>query len=382
MQYNKDKKGNYNPAKQKNIDFGGGVERTTAILNNINDDYLTDSFLPIIKQIEILSKKKYNQDKEETRSMRIIADHLKAATMILAERIEPSNKEQGYVLRRLIRRAVRYGKFLMIQNNFTSQIAKIVIDIYDDYPHLKKNESFILSEIDIEEARFRQSLQAGLNFFNKIVEKTKKEISGKQAFLLYQSYGFPLELTLELAKEKKLKVDIKEYEAELEKHQILSRTATQGKFKSGLADNSQATAKLHTATHLLNQALRLVLQKQDIYQRGSNITPERLRFDFNFERKLTEKELREVENLVNSKIKAKLPIIRKEMTPEQAKKSGAQGVFEHKYGEKVFVYSIGEFSKEICAGPHISNTSELGKFKITKEESIAAGVRRIKAILE
>ncbi len=383
MQYNKTEQGKFLPLKQKNVDTGMGVERTVAILNGFTDNYLTEIWQPIIKQIEKLSKKKYGKNQEETRAIRIIADHLKAATFILAEQIQPSNKEQGYVLRRLIRRAVRYGKFLMMQNNFTSQIAKIVISIYDDYPHLKKQENFILSEIEKEESRFRQSLQSGLNFFNKIIKEEKgKTISGKDAFLLYQSYGFPLELTLELAKEKKLKVDTKEYEKELLIHQEKSRTATQGKFKSGLADSSEQTTKLHTAAHLLNQALRTVLGKQDIFQKGSNITPERLRFDFNFDRKLTEQELREVENLVNSKIKAKLPIIRKEMSLVEAKKSGAQGVFEHKYGDKVFVYIIGEFSKEICAGPHVSNTCQLGKFKIIKEESVAAGVRRIKAVLE
>ncbi len=381
MQYIKDEQGNYLQAKQKNVDTGMGVERTLAILNNKKSVYETELFIPLIQKIEELSKRKYGKDKEETRSMRIIADHIKASVFILAEGITSSNTEQGYVLRRLIRRAIRYGKTIMIQNNFTRELAEIVIKIYSDYSYLQKNKQFILHEIENEENRFRQSLASGLNFFNRIIKNTKKQISGKDAFLLYQSYGFPLEMTLELAKENSLEVSTKEFEKELSKHQELSRTATQGKFKSGLADNSGQVTKLHTATHLLNQALRIVLNKQDIMQKGSNITAERLRFDFNFDRKLTQEELKEIENLINSKIKAKLPIKCEEMTPEKAKEHGAQGVFQHKYGEKVKVYSIGEFSKEICAGPHITNTSNLGKFKILKEESVAAGIRRIKAEL-
>ena len=381
MQYIKDEQGNYLESKQKNVDTGMGVERTLAILNNKKSVYETECFLPLIKRIEQLSKRKYGKDEQDTRAMRIIADHIKASVFILAEGIVPSNNEQGYVLRRLIRRAIRYGKNIMMQNNFTRDLAELVIQIYPDYKHLQENKSFILQEIEKEENRFRQSLASGLNFFNRIIKNTKKQISGKDAFLLYQSYGFPLEMTLELAKENSLEVNTKEFEKELSKHQELSRTATQGKFKSGLADNSEQVTKLHTATHLLNQALRIVLNKKDIMQKGSNITAERLRFDFNFDRKLTQEELKEIENLINSKIKAKLPIKCEEMTPEKAKEHGAQGVFQHKYGEKIKVYSIGEFSKEICAGPHITNTSNLGKFKILKEESVAAGIRRIKAEL-
>jgi len=385
MQYNKTSSGKFEPLKQKNVDTGMGVERTIAILTGVNDDYLTPSFLPIIKQIEKLSKRKYREKKDETKAMRIIADHIKAATFILAEKIEPSNVEQGYVLRRLIRRAIRFGKTIMMQNNFTKQLAEIVINIYDDYPHLKQNKTFILEQIEKEENRFRQSLASGIKYFNKI-SKGKKKMSAKDAFLLYQSYGFPLEMTLEIAKEKNIKVDVEGFQREFKKHQKLSRTAAEGRFKSGLADKSEQTTKLHTATHLLNQALRVVLKKPDIQQRGSNITPERLRFDFNFGRKLTSQELKAVEELVNKIIKKALPVKKQEMTIEQAKKIGAQGVFEHKYSGKVFVYTIGdkgkEFSKEICAGPHVKNTRELGHFKIIKEESSAAGVRRIKAILE
>jgi len=378
MQYVKDENGIYIEAKQKNIDTGMGVERTIAILNGFSDIYLTDAFSLIIKKIEEISNKEYNNN--NNKSMRIIADHIKAAVFILAEGIEPSNKEQGYVLRRLIRRAVIHGSSLGIENNFSKEIALPILEIYSDYSHLNKKKDFIFQELEKEENRFKQTLNQGLRYFEKIT-KGKKEITGEEAFLLYQSYGFPLEMIQELGKEKKIKIDIPRFNQEFEKHQILSRTATEGKFKSGLADSSEATTKLHTATHLLNQALRIILNKPDLYQKGSNITPERLRFDFNFDRKLTNEELKKVENLVNEKIKESLEVKRQEMTVEEAKKLGAQGVFEHKYSEKISVYSINNFSKEICSGPHVKNTKELGKFKIIKEEAIAAGIRRIKAIL-
>ncbi len=378
MQYEKDKLNNYKEAKQKNIDFGGGVERIMTILNNLEDDYLSDSFLPIIKQIEKLSNKKYRENEKDTKAMRIIADHIKASAMIIADGITPSNLEQGYVARRLIRRAIRYGKNLNMKN-FTTKIAEPVFSIYEDYQHLQKNKNKILEELEKEEQRFLETLEKGINIFNKITID-KKQISGKDAFLLYQSYGFPLEMTIELANEKNIKVNKKDYEKELQKHQQLSKTATQVRFKSGLADSGEQTTKLHTATHILAEALREVLKK-DIQQKGSNITPERLRFDFNFDRKLTNEEKQKIENLVNEKIKQAIPIKCEELTPAEAKKQGAQGVFDTKYGDKVSVYSIGDFSKEICAGPHVSNTKELGKFKIKKEESSSSGVRRIKAEL-
>ncbi len=377
MQYNKTKKGNYESLKQKNVDTGMGVERTLAILNNKNSVYETELFQPIIKKIEQLSKKK---NLHNNKPARIIADHIKASCFILAEGILPSNTEQGYVLRRLIRRAIRYGKELDLKN-FTPEIAKPVFLIYDDYKHLQKNKKKILEQLKKEENNFLQTLEKGLRVFEKLT-KGKKQLSGKNAFLLYQSYGFPLEITKELAKEKNIKIDKKDFEKEFNKHKKLSRTATQGRFKSGLADKGEETTKLHTATHLLAQALRQILNKPDLHQRGSNITAERTRFDFNFDRKLAPEELKKVENLVNKKIQEKLPIKREEMTPKQAKISGAQGIFDTKYGEKVSVYTIGNFSKEICAGPHVKNTKELGHFKIIKEESSAAGVRRIKAVLE
>ena len=380
MQYYKNEKGNFLPAKQKNIDFGGGVERTLTILNNLDDDYLTDAWKPIIERIEKLSGKKYGKNNPETRAIRIIADHIKASVFIIADGITPSNTEQGYVLRRLIRRAIRYKKQLGIKD-FLGKIAEPVFEIYNDYPELQKNKQEIQKEIKEEEQKFEQTLEKGLMKLNSIT-KEKKSLSGKDAFLLYQSYGFPIELTNELAKEKKIKINIKDFENELKKHQELSRTAAAGRFKSGLADSSEATTRLHTATHLLLSALREILKNENILQKGSNITPERLRLDFAFSRKLTNEEIKKVEDLVNAQIQKSCEIKREEMTPEEAKKRGALGIFGDKYGEIVSVYTMGDFSKEICSGPHAKNTCELGHFKILKEESSSAGVRRIKAVLE
>ncbi|MBI2628773.1 alanine--tRNA ligase [Candidatus Pacearchaeota archaeon] len=386
MQYNKTNEGKYMQLNQKNVDTGMGVERTLAVLNGLNDNYQTSIFQPIIKEIEKISHKSYSEEKNK-KPMRIIADHIRASVFILGDDhgIKPSNTEQGYVLRRLIRRAIRYGKLLGIKENFTSKISKAVIPIYSDYQELKLNEKIIINELEQEEIRFNQTLQQGLKKFEEIIkniEKSKKEISGKDAFLLFQSYGFPIEMTQELAREKILKVNLKEYNSEFEKHQTLSRTSSAGMFKSGLADNSETTKKLHTATHLLNEALRIILKDKNIKQKGSNITPERLRFDFNFPRKLTEYEIKEIEDLVNKKIKEKIKVTREEMPLNKALSSGAQAEFGAKYPSIVSVYTIGSFSKEICTGPHVSNTSEIGHFKIIKEESVAAGIRRIKAIVD
>ena len=378
MQYNKNIDGKYEELKQKNVDTGMGVERTLAIINSFEDNYLTTAWQPIIKKIEEISEKKYEKNKKE---MRIIADHLKASTFILAESIEPANVEHGYVLRRLIRRAIRHGKTLGIENNFTKKISEIVIEMYKDYPELKTKKHFIFDQIEKEENRFREGLTSGLKYFNKISEG-KKNLSGKDAFLLFQSYGFPIEMTEELAKERKIKVDLRDYEKELKKHQELSRTASAGRFKSGLADDSEKTTHLHTATHLLNEALRQVLKDKTITQKGSNINSERLRFDFNFPRKLTETEITRIEDLVNEKIKEHLQVIREEITLKKAIDSGAQAEFGAKYPERVSIYTIGNFSKEICTGPHVKNTKEIGKFKILKEESSSAGIRRIKATVE
>ncbi len=386
MQYNKDENGNYNLAKQKNVDTGMGIERTLASLQTKESVYETECFMPIIKEIEKISKKKYGKGKE-TRSIRIIADHIKAAVFILGDdkHIKPGNVEQGYVLRRLIRRAIRYGKELGIKNNFTAKIAQKAIKIYErDYQELKRNKNFILTELDEEENRFMKTLESGIREFEKIKSKSGKIISGKDAFLLYQSYGFPLEMTKELAEENKIKINEKEYEEEFKKHQELSRTASEGRFKSGLADVSEQTTKLHTATHLLQAALKKALGNH-VQQKGSNITPERLRFDFSHGEKMTQEQIKETEKLVNDWIKKHLEVKKEILSPEEAKKHGATGLFDAKYGEKVSVYTIQSgkdvISKEICAGPHIANTKQLGKFKILKEESVAAGVRRIKAIL-
>lgn len=387
MEYNKTSKGYYEPLKQKNVDTGMGVERTLAILNGFEDNYLTDMWKPIIDEIETYSGKKYRRDKKTTRAMRIIADHIKAAVFIIADGIQPSNTGQGYVLRRLIRRAIfKFGELKGFKDAYgygtdlLIPLADSLYPIYSDYKELKENKERIFETLRIESRKFDSTLNKGLTMFEKIT-KGKKSISRKDAFLLYQSYGFPIELTEEIAKEKKIEIDISSFEQEFQKHQKLSKTAAKGKFSSGLSDNSTATAKLHTATHLLNQALRNVLDK-NIKQKGSNITPERLRFDFNFPRKLTDEEIAKVERLVNSQISKGLKVSSEEMPLKQALKSGAQSEFGAKYPEKVSVYTIGNFSKEICTGPHVKNTKEIGTFKITKEESSAAGIRRIKAVVE
>tara|TARA_Y100000310_G_scaffold203351_1_gene203584 strand:+ start:17174 stop:18925 length:1752 start_codon:yes stop_codon:yes gene_type:complete len=376
MQYNKTKEGKYTALKQKNVDTGMGVERTAAMLQGKKTVYETEMFTPLIDKIKSEAKE------QNIKSIRIITDHLKAATFILAENIAPSNLDQGYILRRLIRRAIRHFRLLGIEKeNFTSEMAKIVIGIYkDDYKELKQNKNFILNELEKEEKKFKKTLETGLREFNKLIDKGIK-ITGKEAFILFSSYGFPLEMTQELAEEKKLRINKEEFEKEFKKHQKLSRAGAEKRFKGGLADSSEETKRLHTATHLLNEALRKVISK-DIVQKGSNITPERLRFDFNFDRKLTSEEIKKVEDLINKKIKEAIPVKREEMSLEEAKKKNAQDVFGHKYTDKVSVYTVGNFSVEICGGPHVSNTKELGKFKITKEESSAAGIRRIKAVLE
>jgi len=386
MQYIKDEKGKYNLAKQKNVDTGMGVERTLAVLNGMKSIYETSTFAPIIKEIEKISKKKNLTDNN---SARIIADHIKSSAFIIADGIVPSNIGRSYVLRRLIRRAIRHGYLLGIKENFTTKLVDSIISIYPDYKELKQNRNQILTELDKEENRFNETLEKGLKIFNELIKQKSKTISGKEAFLLFQSYGFPIEMTQELAKENKIKVNIEEYKKEFEKHQELSRTASAGAFKSGLADQSEKTKKLHTATHMLDEALRSVLKDKSIKQKGSNITPERLRYDFNFPRKLTDDELGQVEKLINQKIKESLKVKREEMPLKKAIESDAGYLPGAKYPEVVSVYTIedkkdkrGFFSKEICAGPHVNNTSELGKFKIIKEESVAAGIRRIKAIVE
>jgi len=376
MEYNRTKDGRFEKLKQHNVDTGMGVERTVAILQGKKSVYETEVFMPIMKKIDELKK---NSD---IRAERIIADHIKAATFILGDQngVVPSNKDQGYVLRRLIRRAIRFARQLGIEKEFCSELAKIVIDIYkDDYPELELNKDIIITELNKEEERFSKVLEAGLKQFNKMLKKGT--ITGKDAFILFSSFGFPFEMTKELAKEHGIIINEAEFQEEFKKHQELSRTAAKQKFKSGLIDESYECAKLHTATHLLHAALRKVLGEK-VRQMGSNITPERLRFDFSFDRKLTEDELKKVEDLVNQKIQEGLPVIKKIMSLEEAQAEGALAFFGHRYGDKVSVYDIPGFSKEVCAGPHVKNTKELGRFKIIKEEGVSAGVRRIKAILE
>lgn len=380
MEYDKKEDGTFVPLKQKNVDFGGGVERNITVLNGLDDDYLSELFLPLIKQIENTSGKSY---KGNEKSMRIIADHIRAAVFILGDekRITPSNVTHGYVLRRLLRRAIRHARLLEAKEELLQDLAKTVIEQYGkDYPELEKNKELIFTEIEKEKEKFEKTIEKGMQHFLQI-RPVEKKITGKDAFLLFQSYGFPLEITKELAAEKGWKVDAEGFEKEFEKHQELSRTTSAGAFRSGLADESEETTKLHTATHLLNEALRKAVDPE-IKQRGSNITPERLRFDFNFPRKLTDEEIKKTEDLVNQKIKEGLPVKREEMPLKDALKAGAQSEFGAKYPDIVSVYSVGDFSKEICTGPHVSNTSEIGHFKITKEESVGAGIRRIRAVVE
>jgi alanyl-tRNA synthetase len=376
MAYNKSEDGSITKLKQQNVDTGMGLERTAAVLLGKKSAYETDLFQPIIKKIVSLSGKDYEDNKK---AMRIIADHLRAATFVLAEGLEPSNTDRGYILRRLIRRAIRFGKQLGITTEFTSLIAEVVVSEYcEGYPELKENKNKIISELQKEEKKFEITLEKGLREFEKMA--TKGNLSGEDAFLLFQSYGFPLEMTEELADERKVKVDAEQFFAAYERHQKLSRTATEGKFKGGLADLSDESVKLHTATHLLNEALRKVVSS-DIKQRGSNITPERLRFDFTFDRKLTDEEKKAVEDEVNKVINADLKVVRKEMLQEEAAKLGAQAEFGKKYPDTVSVYLVGDYSIELCGGPHVNSTKEIGHFKIVKEQSSSAGVRRIKAVI-
>jgi len=388
MQYNQKKDGTFELLTQKNVDTGMGLERILAVVNGLADNYLTDLWTGIIKKIEELSGKKYGEDKEITRAMRIIADHIKAATFIIGDEkgIAPSNNGAGYIVRRLIRRAIRYMfeiPFKSEEGYLADKIAEVVIETYKDaYPELERNKKFILNNFIEEESKFRLTLIAGEN-------KIKGDlVDGEFAFNLFQTYGYPPEMTREIAAEKKIKLSLnfeKEYQAAIAKHQELSRTASAGMFKGGLADASEATKKLHTAAHLLLASLRKVLGNH-VFQKGSNITPERLRFDFSHPEKMTPVQITAVEKLVNEAIAKDLPVVCEEKSLAEAKAGGAMGVFESKYGEKVKVYKIGEgdavVSQEICGGPHASNTGVLGHFKITKEESSSSGVRRIKAILE
>jgi len=461
LEYNKLPDGSYEPMAQKNVDTGMGLERTVLVLTGKDSVYETDLFSGIIQKIEQLSGKKYEGADEETlRSFRVVADHMRTATFILGDPrgVSPSNVDQGYVLRRLIRRAVRHGMQLGLKDDFTAEIAMVIIDQYQEvYPELRAHRSFVLEQLLLEEKRFARTISQGMREFDKMMRRMQeamsgftqlrqalqetlfskemqqrflsakevmqnvgstlrplpelsqfakevqkldeafqtienfrgvlekqlkgmKTIPGRDAFKLYDTYGFPVEITMELAKEHGLQVDQGAFEQRFREHQKASQAGAQQRFKGGLADHSEQTTKLHTATHLLQAALRQVLG-DEVHQKGSNITPERLRFDFTFGRKMTREEIQQVEDLVNQAIKADAPISYEEMDAEQALASGAMGLFEERYGDKVRVYTMGEFSKEICGGPHVASTGELGSFKIQKEESSSAGVRRIRAVV-
>ncbi len=443
MQYNKQKDGTFEPLSQKNVDTGMGLERTICVLNGKKTVYETDAFCDIIAKIAELSQKEYGCDEETTKAFRIVADHMRTATFILGDDrgVSPSNVDQGYVLRRLIRRAVRYGMGIGMPDGFTGEIAKVIINQYREvYPELSRNEAFVMEQLALEETRFAKTLRQGEKEFDKIynnVQNTKATLEailaaenkvalaqeyaqvkklrpspdmmpiieaakagdeaalvsainariatlsvmdGRSAFKLYDTYGFPIEMTIELATEKGLTVDQNDFAERFKQHQATSQAGAEQRFKGGLADHSDQTACLHTATHLLHAALRKVLGPE-VAQKGSNITAERLRFDFSFGRKMTAEELQEVEKLVNEAIAAKAPVTCVETTVAEAKAEGAIGLFESKYGEKAKMYTMGQFSKEICGGPHAENTGDLVSFKIKKEESSSAGVRRIKAVI-
>ena len=387
MEYNKTADGKYTKLTQKNVDTGMGLERTVASLNyeqTKGDVYRTDLLQPIVAVVERLAGHKYGSDDVTTKLIRIITDHIKAAVFIIGDLrgVVPSNVGQGYVVRRLIRRAIRAGRTLGIPGAFVVEVSRAVLERFSHvYINLSERRDVIRDALAEEEAKFSATLSSGLKQFEKLVSHdVGGQLNGEQVFDLYQTYGFPVELTQELARERELSVDLEGFGQELVKHQDLSRTAKSGQFKGGLADQSEAVKRFHTATHLLDQALRDVLGPH-VEQRGSNLTAERLRFDFSHPSKMTDEEIQKVETIVNEKITAALPVLVQEMTVEEAKASGAIGLFGHKYGELVKVYFIGDYSKEICGGPHVNNTVALGVFKIIKEEAVSQGVRRIKAIL-
>ncbi len=383
MGYVKHEDGRVEELQHKNVDTGMGVERTTAILEGVNDNYVSSLWIDIIDLISKIANIPYAGNEK---SMRIIADHLRTAVFISADPsgIKPSNTDQGYILRRLIRRAIRHAKSLGINLNsdWEQQIASLIIDKFKNYyPELETNKDIVLETLANEKIKFNKTLEKGLREFNKISEK-QENIDGQTAFHLFDTYGFPLELTIELADEQGLKVDVDGYNQKFKEHQELSRTASAGKFKGGLSGNGEIETKYHTATHLLNAALKIVVDK-NVHQKGSNITSERLRFDFSCDHKLSDEEKKQTEDLVNQWISEGLDVKVESMPKEKALASGAECMFIEKYPDEVTVYTIGNnISKELCGGPHVKNTSELGHFKIIKEEASSSGVRRIKAILE
>jgi alanyl-tRNA synthetase len=393
MQFVKKEDGTFGELPKRNVDFGGGLERIAAAKNDDPDVFRVAPLSTVISALEQAGGKTYGASKEDIRAFRIVADHIRGATFMLADGVRPSNTERGYILRRLIRRAVRYADGLSIPAGKLSDIATIVIDDYRNaYPELSETQSTIIGEISGEEARFRETLSRGMKETQKLI--SLGNINGKDAAVLFTTYGFPVELTEELAKEHGVTVDTEGFREEMKRHQELSRAGSEQKFKGGLADTEEKTVRLHTAHHLLLRALQIVLG-DEVHQRGSNITQERLRIDFSFGRKLTDEEKGEIERIVNEKIAEQLPVIRSEMSREKAEELGAEHEFGQKYPEMVSVYSVGpkdatpedpkfdkRYSIEFCGGPHVRNTSELGRFRIQKEEAVAQGIRRIKAVLE
>lgn len=386
MQYNHEADGTFKPLKNKNVDTGLGVERVTAVLEGVTDNYKSSIWKDIIKKIEEISNHSYH-DEKYTRSMRIIADHIRAIVIISGDdaQIKPSNTDQGYILRRLIRRMIRYAKKLDIEINsdWEQVLAELIINQYSKYYHeLERNRQNILDVLKNEKIKFNKTLEKGLREFEKAIQNIKdNKIDKDIAFKLYDTYGFPIELTQELAKESGLEVDVQGFNEKFKEHQEKSRAGSNQKFKGGLASTGDMEIKYHTATHLLNAALKKVLGEH-VHQKGSNITAERMRFDFSHDEKMTPEQKQEVEDLVNKYISMAIPVEKLEMKKEDAVKMGAEAMFMDRYADIVTVYKIGDVSLEVCGGPHVKNTSELGKFKIKKEESSSAGVRRIKAVLE
>ncbi len=384
MEYERLPDGSYTPLEQRNVDTGMGVDRVCAVLQGTGDDYRTEQFWPVIERLEGLSGRTYE---EARREMRLIADHVRAAVFILADEriVRPSNLDQGYILRRFIRRTIRHARQLGI-SSVCAPLGEVCIATYSArYPELEEHKDTILDELSREEERFRRTLETGLKEYRRIVRELQRNgttaISGETAFLLFQSHGFPLEMTAELAQEDGLTVDKQGFRKRFARHQELSRRGAEKRFKGGLADAKTQTVRLHTATHLLNEALRRTISK-DIVQKGSNINAERLRFDFNFHRKLTQEEIQKVEGEVNRIVQEGIPVERLEMPLSEAKRMGAQSEFGARYPDVVSVYRIGDYSLEICGGPHVKNTGEIGRFRIVKEQSSAAGIRRIKAVVD
>lgn len=388
MGYKKTSDGAYVPMDRKCVDTGMGIERTIAILQGKKSVYETEVFQPIIEGVKRLCGVTYGEDEDKDISIRIISDHVRTSVFILGDQkgVAPSNVGQGYILRRLIRRAVRHGRKLGIEGKFLGELALIVLDLYGTpYPELLEHKAFILDELAAEEAKFSETLQKGEREFEKmlpnLMKGSSRVINGRIAFKLYDTYGFPIELTKELAAEHGFTVDEEGFAAAFQKHQETSRAGAEQQFKGGLADHSDLTTALHTATHMLHKALRTVLGEH-VGQKGSNITTERLRFDFTHPMPMTPEEIQQVEDMVNAEIRRDLPVVCETMTLEEARDQGAIAFFDSKYGEQVKVYSIGDFSKEVCGGPHVTHTGDMGHFHILKEQSSSAGVRRIKAVLE